>query len=280
MDSFIAIVNISYIFDVSSCWSNFNWKIVSKFAFYTVALKPGFHIAVGCLRLLSATCHLPCSRHHRQLSFNGNAFLRYRRHLFDVPLSYREATVTAGRKLNKFNYLSVVTVVSWYRQRIITNGDVLPATPCDYLRDLKMADGWWLMADGWWLMADGWWLMADGWWLMADGWWLMADGWWLMADGWWLMADGWWLMADGWWLMADGWWLMADGRWQMADGRWQKAIAGTLRLQGNQASLREQPNYFRRTIIRPTIWRHSHAPTYSIYFALWLAKVSFAGNNV
>ena len=85
---------------------------------------------------------------------------------------------------------------------------------------------------------------------------------------------------DGRWLMADGWWLMADGWWLMADGRWQKAIAGTLRLYGNQAFLREQPNYFRRTIIRPTIWRHSHAPTYSIYFALWLAKVSFAGNNV
>ena len=92
--------------------------------------------AIGCDSFLPSSF----SWHRRQLSFNGKAFLRYCRQLSDVPklpLSYRKATVTAGRKLNKSNFLRVVTVVSQYHRQIITMEVLclqLPSTACDFLR--------------------------------------------------------------------------------------------------------------------------------------------------
>ena len=56
-------------------------------------------------------------------------------------LSYQEATVTAGRRLNKFNFLPVVAVVSQYRRQIIiTNVNALPATASG-IRRWQKAEG-------------------------------------------------------------------------------------------------------------------------------------------
>ena len=56
-------------------------------------------------------------------------------------LNYQEATVTAGRRLNKFNFLPVVAVVSRYRRQIIiTNVNALPATASG-IRRWQKAEG-------------------------------------------------------------------------------------------------------------------------------------------
>ena len=66
--------------------------------------RPGFHTAFKASNLCTSSSML------HALWLRGNAFLRYRRQLFKVPLSIQEAAAMTGENLSLLNILTAVTV--------------------------------------------------------------------------------------------------------------------------------------------------------------------------